>query len=95
MELLQYAQQLSNAEVPETIRQSILAERARMTATGVKVCPTCPLGINFSAKIKLYSHQLVILKLYRVYLRIIGLPKQWLKRMRRRLRCTGNRSSLA
>uniref|UniRef100_A0A7S3GW90 Phosducin domain-containing protein n=1 Tax=Spumella elongata TaxID=89044 RepID=A0A7S3GW90_9STRA len=36
MELLQYAQQLSNAEVPETIRQSILAERARMTATGVK-----------------------------------------------------------
>lgn len=37
MELLQYAQQLSNAEVPETIRQSILAERARKTATGVKV----------------------------------------------------------
>lgn len=37
MELLQYAQKLSNAEVPESIRQSILAERSRQTATGVKV----------------------------------------------------------
>ena len=54
-----------------------------------------PLGHHFSAKIKLNSHQLVILKLYRVYLRIIGLLKLWLKRKRRRLRCTGNRSSLA
>jgi len=35
--MLQYAQKLSNAEVPESIRQSILAERSRQTATGVKV----------------------------------------------------------
>ncbi len=55
MELLQYAQQLSNAEVPETIRQSILAERARMTATGVKVRQTSFFCINTTANISLFA----------------------------------------
>ncbi|KAJ1432000.1 thioredoxin-like protein [Ochromonadaceae sp. CCMP2298] len=35
-ELMQYAQQLSSADIPESVRQSILAERARKSSTGVK-----------------------------------------------------------
>jgi hypothetical protein len=40
MELLRYAEQLSKAEVPEPIRQRILADRAAGPATGVKVTLT-------------------------------------------------------
>ena len=37
MQLLRCAEQLSKADVPEPIRQRILAERATKSATGVKV----------------------------------------------------------
>ena len=35
--LLKYAENLSKSELPEPIRQRILAERATKSATGVKV----------------------------------------------------------
>mmetsp|Transcript_31216 Transcript_31216/g.52681 ORF Transcript_31216/g.52681 Transcript_31216/m.52681 type:complete len:325 (+) Transcript_31216:37-1011(+) len=35
-ELMKYAQQLSNSDIPESVRQTILAERAGKSATGVK-----------------------------------------------------------
>lgn len=37
VELMKYAEQLSKSEVPEPIRQRILAERMTKSATGVKV----------------------------------------------------------
>ncbi len=68
MELLNEAKYLEQAEIPETIRRSILAERERKSSTGVKVNATQALELvlclNFTFLTREYLQTTSLLKLW-------------------------------
>ena len=67
MELIRYAQHLTNAEVPDSIRQSILAERATKSSTGVKVKSKCFFQYNVKNAVIIEIHRNA-LSIYRSFL---------------------------
>lgn len=65
MELMNEARCLAQADIPETVRRSILAEREKRAATGVKVINVPSCMSFFSLKCREYSL-------------ITKLPQRWL-----------------
>lgn len=65
MELMNEARYLAQADIPETVRRSILAEREKKAATGVKVSFDCLVAIESYLMARVYLRITKRLQLWR------------------------------